>query len=255
MIYSLTIRFPIGTVGTKPVFDGSMREFHMEAHEYFKSLVLDPEFACIAGQSATRSGKYAFCAYPNMEDLSAAEGICHDLVTYNKTFDIPSIPAHKGVKFVSFIAAFAGSNIHNQMDGVRSLYTLLYNMHQINKKYFAWTKGVENDMDDNDFGFSIGGEAYFVPFLYKYSGSKSRYSEIPFVLFNTHHTFAKLRSLGIYDELKFRIRKRQSRVHPMLGDHGAVPEFPQYSLVDNTPESIAMEKRIRDEIIGPHGFD
>ena len=67
-----------GKLITQYMEESEMYEFHHKSHSYFRDLVLDPKFACIAAQSAARTGSYAFCAYDNLTSPKVAEGIAHD---------------------------------------------------------------------------------------------------------------------------------------------------------------------------------
>ena len=239
----------------RPIPEGSaMYDFHLSAHEYFKSLVLSGNFACVGAISAVKSKKYAFCAYPDMTAPEIGEAVAHDILMYKKAFDVDHIMDKKGVSFVSFIAAFKEPVIPSQMDGVGALYTLLKNVHAADASHFGWATSASPDPKDKTFAYSVGGDAYFLPFMYKQSGSPARQSEIPMVVFNIHTVFAKLREVGAFESLKQMIHDRQSWVHPNLADHGDNPEFVQYALVDPDDASQAKEQEIREEILGTCPF-
>lgn len=233
--------------------------FHHSAHSYFKNLVLSPHFACVGAQSSVKGENYAFCAYPNMTTVSTAEGLCHDLIAFKQQFNLPGINKVKGAPFLTFVAAFSGPNIADQIDGIKHFYTLLKQLHEQDKKYFKWggvdhAQYVSNDVNSPDFGFSLSGDAFFMPFLYSYSGSPARISSIPMVVFNAHVIFAKLRQINAFERLKTLIRSRQTWVHPALGDHGDVKEFDQYALVDPDGEVMQKEQEIRKRVLGEKPF-
>ena len=226
-----------------------MFDFHQKAHTYIRDFVFGRDFPCIAGQSAVKTHHYALCAYSNMESDQVAEGVCHDLVRYmgKFSFDRP---------FNTFIAAFEKPDIETQLGGVESFYLLLRNMHTVDRKHFAFTadQGVSPDTMSPDFVYSVGGEGFFVPFFYAFSGSAARRSDINFVVFNANKAFEFLRRTGAFDKLKERIRANLPDVHPNLGDHGQAPQFPQYALVFQDSASQAGEQEIRKEILGECPF-
>lgn len=217
--------------------------FHLEAHNYFRAFVLDPKFACIAGQAAVRADHYAFCCYADMEAEVVAEGVCHDLMRYRGQFAF-------GRPFNTFVACFEKPQIDSQITGVEPFYRLLLNVYLADRKYYAGVEDVSFDVDSPEFGFFVSGESFFVPFLYAFSGSLSRRTEFNFVVFNSHKVFSYLRGVGIFEKLKERIRDKMPSVHPNLGDHGLTSEFIQYALVNPDVDSQIAERVVRDKVLG-----
>jgi FPC/CPF motif-containing protein YcgG len=232
-----------------------MQEFHINAHDYFKSSVGGENFACVAGRTVARTNRYAFCAYQNMTSVDVAEGLCYDLQKFKQEFDFNNIPNAKGIPFMSFVAAFKEPEITSQLQGVESLYTLLKNIHyQDKRKNVSWNQKVSSDIHSEEFSFSAGGDSFFVPMLYKYSASPARRTDITMLVFNAHDIFEKLRQQGGFEKLKTIIRSRQEWIHPYLGDYGEVNEFRQYGLVDLDEESLKEEQNIRNRVLGECPF-
>jgi hypothetical protein len=59
--------------------DLPMQRFHSDAASYFKGLVGQQEFPCLAGRTVAITDQYAFCAYPAMLDSLKSEGKFHQL--------------------------------------------------------------------------------------------------------------------------------------------------------------------------------
>ncbi len=224
--------------------DGSpMHTFHQQSHAYFRGLVLGENFPCVAGQSVVRSKTYAFCGYENMTSPNVADGVCHDLMRFKNDFSTPFLE--------SFMAAFKGPVIQDQLQGAEFLYTLLHNMSEIDQKNgFPWAENYTSNIHSPDFAFSIGTEAHFVSFFYPFASSETRQSDVTMVLFNTHAIFQTLRQRGAFDKLKMIIRNRIPVLHPNLGDHGDVNEFTQYALVDSDTKTQALDKKIQQKVFG-----
>ena len=234
--------------------DSPEHQFHQQSHSYFRQLVGDTTFACLAGQTVIRSNRYAFCAYHDMTNFTTAEGVCHDLTQYMNDFAVRSIPTD-GMRFNSFIAAFQRPLIENQLAGSRYLYQLLLHMHHHDKaKGFAWNPSVSNDTESPSFGYSIAENTFYIPLLYSSSSSEARRSVYTFVVFNSHLLFEKLRANNAFIKLRDLIRARQSEVHPNLTDHGSGLEFIQYALVSPDPNTQDQERKIRKEVLGPCPF-
>lgn len=224
--------------------------FHLQAHDYFREFVLNPTFACIAGQSAVRTNHYAFCCYPDMEAPEVAEGVCHDLVRYMGEFPYAR-------PFYTFVSVFEQPQILSQIDGVGPFYTLLKNMYSVDSRHFPRSSDVSSDIESPKFGYSVGGEGFFVPFFYHFSGSEARQTKYNIVLFNSHRAFSTLRKNDAFEPLQDRIRARLVSVHPNLANHGEKSELPQYALVNPDPDSQREEREIRDKVLGrcPFGPD
>jgi FPC/CPF motif-containing protein YcgG len=227
-----------------------MHAFHHAAHDYFKKLVLAEDFACVGAQAAVKSHKYVFAAYSSMNSKEVAQALYNDIQKYKKEFDLSHVMEKPHASFLTFVAAFDQS-IDDQMDGVIELYNLF---HDLADSPDNWASNVSNDLSSSDFGFSVGGDAFFVPFLYEYSGSPARHSKIPMLVFNAHDMFTKLRSVGSFDKLKAIIHARQAWIHPHLGDHGEAVEFVQYALVDPDEKSQKQEQFFREHLLGTKPF-
>ena len=231
-----------------------MHDFHTKAYEYLKTLIGGESFACVAGQTAVRAESYILAAYPSMTDPQVAEGLCHDLMEFTREYGIPDKEKGPKGQFRSFVATFEGPMPTSQMQAAEYLYTLLKNIHSVDKKYFPWAKGISADLESTDFGFSIGEAGYFIPSFHPFTSSEVRRSDMLFVVFNAHAMFDTLRKQGKFDKLKQIIRRRQAHVHPYLGDHGTVNEWVQYALVDSDEKSQQEEKALRRKVLGECPF-
>lgn len=233
-----------------------MHTFHQQAHTSFRDMVLKPDFACIAGQGAARGKRYAFNAYPDMTSPAVAEGISHDLLKFKNEFGL-SDTAEK-IKLVSFVTVFKEPQSGTQLEGAGNLYQLLGNMHEQDKqKGYEWNQSVSKDIDSPNFGFSSGGDAFFITYLYPQAASPARRSEVPLVLFTAHKIFDELKKTTAFDKLKAATRIREGTVHPHSGDHGDVPEFRQYALLDPDKQIQKDNEQIIYDKLGkcPFGYD
>jgi FPC/CPF motif-containing protein YcgG len=139
---------------------------------------------------------------------------------------------------------------------------LLKNLHAADvEQGFGWNPGVSNDIKSPDFGYSVGGEAFFIPFMDAFSGTPAHQSEIPMVVFNSHLVFKIMKAielkpgLTLMDQFTNRIRAREKWVHPNLGAHGELSEFDQYGLVDTNEESEMAEEEVKQKILGGCPFN
>lgn len=230
-----------------------MKKFHMDSQAYFKGFAGDRDFPCLAGRSVARTDQYAFCAYPSMTDKKGAEGIMYDMLRFQSEFDITS-PIANGHRFRSFVAAFQSPIPQSPEDGAEKLYTLLGNMHEVNKEHYGWADGFSNNTNSPDFGYSSGDTAFFIASFHPNAHDVSRRSEINFVVFNSHAMLASLKEEGKFDKLRAAIRARQSSIHPYLGNHGEALEFRQYALLEPVPLVEGRELDLREKVLGTCPF-
>lgn len=244
---NLDSRYPKGS---------EMHDFHQQAHDYFQNLVLAPDFACRAGQGAVRGAKYAFNAYPDMTSPHVAEGVAHDLLKFNHEFGL-SDKTKDTISLSSFVTTFKEPKSVNHIDATAHMYQLLGNMHkQDEQKGFEWSESVSKDIYSPDFGFSSGEEPYFITYLHPHAKHASRRSEVPLVLFTSHNLLSQMKDTGSFEKFKTHARNRQDTVHPQSGDHGKIPEFPQYALLDSDPATQENHEKIIYENLGqcPFGY-
>jgi FPC/CPF motif-containing protein YcgG len=235
--------------------DSEMHNFHHGSHDYFQNLVLSPDFACRAGQAAVRGAKYVFNAYPDMTSPDVAEGVAHDLLKFNQELGTSNKTGEK-LPIASFVATFNEPKSINDIEATANMYRLLGNMHkQDEAKGFGWSDSVSKDIYSPDFGFSSGEEAYFVTYLHPHAKHAARKADIPLVLFTSHNLLGQLKETGSFEKFKSHARNRQESVHPQSGDHGQIPEFPQYALMDEDPKSQQHEQIIYENLGEcPFGF-
>lgn len=233
--------------------DSDMHTFHQKAHTYFREMVFNPDFACVAGRGVTKGKQYAFNAYPDMTASDTAEGVAHDLFKFKNEFGLSQAP--EKVQLVSFIATFKEPQSINQIDGAAHMYQLLGNMHNHDKQQgFDWNPTVSRDIKSPNFGYSSGGDAFFITYLYPHASSEARRSEIPLVLFTAHSVLDKLKESNAFEKLKNHARQRQETIHPHSGNHGETNEFRQYALVDPDVQTQKQNEQIIYDTLGKCPF-
>lgn len=236
----------------------ALRAFHEKAHQLIvEEIIKAPTFPCILGQTAIRTDQYSFGAYKDMTDPETAEGVLHDLVRFQQEFGIPDLAKGPRGIFRTSMAAFQEPAIRDDMHGAEALYTLLQNMHLINREHFPWVEGFSNDLRSPDFGFSAGRSAHFMAFFHQHPNVPARYSDITFVVLNSHHVVDAFKATGMDNHARAKaiIRSRQAQpIHPYLGDHRDVEEWRQYALLNADPETEARELELRTRILGKCPF-
>lgn len=113
------------------------------------------------------------------------------------------------------------------------LWQRLQSFHDIDRRRHAWDAAVSADPASPDFGFSIGGRAFFVVGMHPGAGRLGRRMPFPVMAFNSHELFRHLRASGVYGRVERATRLRdmalQGNLNPMLAEHGTKSEASQYS--------------------------
>jgi FPC/CPF motif-containing protein YcgG len=185
-----------------------------------------------------------------MTDPQFAEGIMHDMLTFQEEFGIPGDPKGKGKRFRSFVTAFAEPQPTSALHGTEMLYSLLGNMHDVNRQHYPWNEGYSNNTESPNFGFSAGESAFFIAYFHPQAYEQSRRSDVTFVVFNSHVMLEALKAEGKFAKLRDTIRSRQEEVHPYLGDHGTTNEWLQYALLSPDSETELAEQDLREKVLG-----
>ena len=133
--------------------------------------------------------------------------------------------------FSTFVAIFDDPAIRDETQFEDLLWQQLDALHRIDTH--PWTPSASRNPDDNNFGFSFGGVAFFVVGLHPRSARFARRFVRPTLVFNDHQQFEQLRSQGKFSKMQRVIRDRdqawQGTANPMLANFGTVSEARQYS--------------------------
>lgn len=141
--------------------------------------------------------------------------------------------ARDGV-FRSFAVLFEANARLTERDFEAALWERLQSLHDKDRWLsFRHDERVASDPTSPDFGFSIGGEAYFVVGMHPASSRLSRRTPTPTLVFNPVSQFQRLRDEGKYDRLSSVIRIRDEAMsgsaNPMLAHHGDASAARQFS--------------------------
>ena len=193
--------------------------------QQFSDFVLDPAYPCLGAKSAFRTDSYHVRCYRALGTDTSAQLLGPDLLHFiavRETMD------HN---FSTFVAIFDDPVVRDEAQFEELLWQQLEALHRIDEQ--PWAPNASSDPDDNNFGFSFGGVAFFVVGLHPRSARQARRFVRPTLVFNDHRQFDQLRSQGKFAKMQRVIRDRdqawQGTANPMLADFGTVSEARQYS--------------------------
>jgi FPC/CPF motif-containing protein YcgG len=195
------------------------------AHQEFRTVVLNPSFACMLGASAVRRGDYRFHSYPRLGFPESADALSVDLAAF-----IDEYPLTPG-RYATCVASFQEPGGISATAFEDLLWHTLQLLHERDEE--AWDPSVSSDPDDAGFSFSFHGRAFFVVGLHAGSPRWTRRLAFPTLVFNAHEQFEDLRRSGRFPQAQQTIRKRDTKLqgspNPALAEYGRESEARQYA--------------------------
>ncbi len=201
-----------------------MAKSEKSLYQRFEDFILTKFHPCLMARSALKSKHVDFHSY-NVDDKNLATAVLNDLKGY--IAKVNAQPKH----FFSYIATFPNLKINSEAEFEKFLWNQLQMLHEADPN--GWDKAVSSDPASSEFSMSLLGNAFYIVGMHPHSSRKARQAPVPTLVFNLHQQFEKLRELGLYDNLKAKIRNRdvqhQGHINPMLEDFGDSSEARQYS--------------------------
>nr|WP_037321923.1 guanitoxin biosynthesis heme-dependent pre-guanitoxin N-hydroxylase GntA [Salegentibacter sp. Hel_I_6] len=187
--------------------------------------ILDENHPCLMAQTVFTQENIIIKDYKNIGQAATTEKLLKDLEDYIKGYDFESND------FQSFMAVFSDTKVTDEDEFEMSLWNQLSELKKIDNH--PWDPTVSKNPEDDNFSFSLAGRAFYVVGLHPKSSRLARRSPYPSIAFNFHTQFEKLREMGVYHNVRDKIRERdislQGSVNPMLEDFGENSEARQYS--------------------------
>ncbi|MGA8855514.1 MAG: guanitoxin biosynthesis heme-dependent pre-guanitoxin N-hydroxylase GntA [Christiangramia sp.] len=191
----------------------------------YNDWILEDNHPCIMAQTVFSQEKVIIENYKTFGGLKTSEKLLRDLENYIRNYNFESN------EFQSFVAVFPESRIHDETEFELVLWKQLSELKKLDNH--PWDPSVSRDPKNSNFSFSIAGRAFYIVGMHPNSSRKSRQSPYPSIVFNLHSQFEKLREMGVYHNVRDKIRERdialQGSINPMLEDFGESSEAKQYS--------------------------
>lgn len=191
----------------------------------FKGFILGQEHPCLMAQAAFKNDQVVVQDHNKMLHPGTVTGILAGLKEYVDSYDAGSN------KFYSFITVFPEESVRTEEEFEQKLWQLLNCLHIMDGE--AWDGAVSSDPEHDAFSFSLCGKAFYIVGMHPRSSRLARRSPYPAIAFNLHAQFEHLRELGVYGNVRDKIRRRdmafEGSINPMLEDFGNASEARQYS--------------------------
>jgi hypothetical protein len=196
-------------------------------HDKFRAHVINQDFPCVGAKAAINGNCYRFGFYRQMNQPAATATLAHDLWEYAR--EQPRF----GTDYATFIAAFAAPIVSDEETWERLLWAQLQSLHELDSRFYDWSKTVSSDPESAEFSFSFAETAFFVVGLHPASSRLARSFAYPTLVFNAHTQFENLRRKNKFERMKEIVRERdfklQGSLNPNLSNFGEQSEARQYS--------------------------
>lgn len=197
--------------------------------ERSRALAIDhlrnPSFPCIGAKSALAGLSFHMVMGG---DLNAATGDR----TVLKAVQALATEDHPA-PFESIVAIYPNTDDLSEFEFETALWRRLQSLHDLDFHDYNWDAAFSQDPTSARFGFSLGGQAFFIVGLNPAASRISRRSPFPAIAFNPHRQFERAKENGAYPKLRALTRARdvalQGEDNPMLSEFGQSPEPRQYS--------------------------
>lgn len=191
----------------------------------FHNFIIEQNHPCMMAQSVFSQNQVDIQVYEGFGSKATARKIFTDLKNYLNHYDFNSND------FFTFIAVFSNNKSLTEKKFEALLWKQLSHLHQVDDK--KWDASVSSNPNNQNFSFSLSGNAFYLVGLHPNSSRKARQSPYPAMVFNLHWQFEKLREMGSYETVRNKIRERdielQGSINPMMEDFGENSEARQYS--------------------------
>ncbi len=194
-------------------------------HSQYRAMILSSPFPCPGAKTTFTQGTYRFGVFDKMGSKETAEALGLSLRSFLE--ERPSM----NTMFTAFVSCYKEPLPMSHEEFAYNLWTMLQELHAVDLS--AWDSTTSSDPESPDFAFSFAGRSYFIAGMHSGSPRFARRFAWPTLVFNMHEQFRYLRSEGIFEKFRDRVRKRdialQGYVNPMSTDFGTISEAIQYT--------------------------
>ncbi len=199
----------------------------VDARHSVKDFILQQGFPCAGARTALNKKQITVRLFSSLTDERENPDILDQIYRFIEQFDI------RQHMFSSLVLAFDTPDDCSEREYEKMLWNKLQQLHDIDIALHSWDDSVSYNPEKPDFGYSLGGKAFFVICLNPASKRKSRRFHSPAIVLNLHQQFEQLRDEGKFEAFRDHIRKKDAefngKPNPMLKNHGTDSEARQYS--------------------------
>lgn len=208
--------------------DKYQEDKYIYVNELLGSFIKTGTHPCLGARSVMNNNTYSFEIFNKLGDENSANKTCESVYNY-----LQERPDNSYPKLYSFFAIYEMSSFESELEFEKKLWEHLNFMHKYDKKKYDWDSMMSSDPNDVNFGFSIGGKAFYIVGMHPNSNRNSRSFPMVMLVFNLHEQFELLKEKGSYYRLRESIRNRDKNINgsinPMMITDDTESEVKQYS--------------------------
>ncbi len=194
-------------------------------HSQYRNMILSTPFPCPGAKTTFSQGTYRFGVFDEMGTEETAKALAESLRSFIGT------RASMDTKFTAFVSCYKEPLPMSHEEFAYNLWKMLQELHGADIS--AWDPSFSSDPESPDFAFSFGGLSFFIAGMHSGSPRFARRFAWPTLVFNAHEQFKWLRSEGIFEKFRDKVRGRdtalQGFVNPASADNGSSSEAIQYT--------------------------
>jgi FPC/CPF motif-containing protein YcgG len=168
--------------------------------EQFREHIMSKYFPCLNAKIAFRRNTFCFGFYDILASKDTTKLLWNHLIDFvNRQSDFWS----NNEIFTTYVACFQTPRDIDEIVFERLLWKQLQLIHDEDvQNGMKWAQNYSDNPTDPNFGFSVGGRAFFIVGLHPNSSRKARRFQTPTITFNSLDQFANLRQLKMFNEVK-----------------------------------------------------
>ena len=198
---------------------------HFSNLNNLEDFVIESDHPCVMAQTVFKTKAVNHFEYDSITNPSNDHIILHRLKKYLDNYDLNSN------RFQTFIIEFTEDYCKTELEFETDLWNFLGRLKKHDK--LEWDPSVSAEVTDSNFSYSLLKNAFYIIGMHPNSSRNARKTKNVTLVFNLHHQFEILRKMGVYSNVRDRIRKRDyeknGSINPMLADFGSSSEALQYS--------------------------
>jgi FPC/CPF motif-containing protein YcgG len=172
--------------------------------EQFREHIMSKYFPCLNAKIAFQRNTFGFGFYDILASKHTTKLLWHHLIDFiNRQSDFWA----NNQIFTTYVACFRTPRDIDEIVFERLLWKQLQLIHNEDvQNGIKWAENYSDNPTDSNFGFSVGGRAFFIVGLHPNSSRRGRRFLTPTIIFNSLDQFTNLRQLKMFNEIQKIIR-------------------------------------------------
>ena len=172
--------------------------------EQFQQYINSVNFPCLSAKISVLRKSFSFALYDMLAGEDTTQLLWHRLIDFINCQSSLWASDHM---FTTYVACFRAPTDMSETVFERLLWKQLQQLHQIDvQNGMKWNDNYSDDPIHPDFGFSVGGRAFFIVGLHPNSSRRAQQFVTPTITFNSLDQFQNFRRLALFNTIQHVIR-------------------------------------------------